>query len=476
MAAQFCCDAGTFTLDQCLCGQAPLAMYDPLAQIALRPELRRDTILCYKDTSVEGLLSQIQGAVGADNRTVKTNPFYWTEKCSEPQLTICVGKAGAASTPGGSVTVTLDAKSMSGNGQLSRPRAGHRVYVKELDGQGANITAVNKSVTGAHTVTLTAINNEVLDLTKFNQYTLLIDPLIMHVKCDTNCIQTNGFLYSPPYLRKAYVQKFEKGYCLSEDEIDGYAHEVDFFVIKGIDPLTGNAVENYCMPQLNNQLLSDWTDSRVINTLWGRRDDTAQLGFDGLIPTARSSGMYNRFYDPASGVSLKQILMGMVRTLRRENGCNEYMLWHDLSFAMDWSDAIASLVTATGQNCVFSLFGRGGQGMMNFEWFQFKNFEAFGYKFATYMIDAFDTRRYSNYQEHFALMMPACKFRDTAGKVVPAVTYVNMEGCEPGKQKHIFSYDERQRGCRVWNVFLKDQFALEIHCPSKLGLLEKAAC
>lgn len=476
MAQSFCCEAGTYTLDQCLCGQAPLQMYDPLAQIALRPSLREGTILCYKDTSVEGLLAQIQASVGADNRTVKTNPFYWTERCNDVQVTFCIGQAELpVPGPGVPVTVPLDASSMSANGQLSLPQVGFRVYIKELNGQAANITAVNTG-TNPHTIELTPINNEVLNLTVFPKYTLIMDPLRMHVKCDPNCIPTNGLLYPFPYLRKAYIQKFEKGYCVNDDELDGYAYEVDFYVIKGIDPYTGKAVENYCIPQLMNQMLADWTDSHVINMLWGQRDDVTQTGFDGLIPTARSSGMYNRFYDPASSISLKQILMGMIRDLRRTNGCNEYMLLHDMGFAMDWSDAIAGLVAATGQQCNFSLFGRGGQGTMNFEWFNFRNFEAFGYKFATYLIDAFDAYRYGNFQTNFALMMPACKFRDTNGKIVPAVTIANIEGCEPAKQKHIFSYDERQRGCRVFNVFLKDSWGMEIHCASRLGLLERAVC
>ena len=476
MAASFSCAAGTFSLDACLCGQAPIAMYDPLAQIALRPDLREGTILCYKHTSVEGLFSQLQSALGADNRVVKTNPFYWTEQCNDYLTTFCVKRAAAVSTPGGTVTVTLAPQSMSANGILSMPQVGFRVYIKENDGQGATITAVNPSITGAHTVTLKAINNEVLDLTKFDEYTLLMDPLRMHIKCDPNCIPTNGLLYNPPFLRKAYVQKFERGYCVNEDELDNYVYEVDFYVIKGVSPLNGMGVEYYCIPTLTNQLLADWYDSRVINTLWGRRDDVAQLGFDGLIPTARTSGMYNYFYDPASEVSLKQILMGMIRSLRKTNGCNEYMLLHDMGFAMDWSDSIAQLVQATGQNLNFSLFGAGGSGIMNFNWYEFKDFSAFGYKFRTFMIDALDAWRYGNYQTNFAIMLPACKYKDTNGKIVPPVTYVRMAGCEPTKEKYIDSYDFRQQGCRTWNVFMRDAFGMEIHCPTRLGLLERAAC
>ncbi|MFX1709083.1 hypothetical protein PV783_34265 [Chitinophaga sp. CC14] len=476
MAASFSCDAGAFTIDACLCGQAPLPMYDPLAQIALRPNLREGTILCYKDTSVEGIFSQLQASVGADNRTVTTNPFYWTEKCNEPTNTLCVKRAAAASSPGGTIIVDLDKSSMSTNGRFSKPKQGVRVYIKELDGQGAIIESVDRSVTGQHRITLRALNNEILDLTRHAKYTMLMDTLRMYKKCDDNCIKTDGFLLDPPTLRKSYVQKFEAGYCIKEDELDGYAYDQDFYVIKGIDPLTGRAVENYCIPTVNNKLLSDWFDSRIINTLFGQRNDADQTGFDGLIPTAQQSGMYNYFYDPSSGASLKQMLFGMIRNLRRTNGCNEYMILHDMGFAMDWSDAIAALVRESGQNLNFSLFGKGGSGVQNFEWFEFKNFAAFGHKFMTYLIDAFDAYRYGNFLKDFGIMLPACKFKDTNGKIVPAVTYVYQTGCEPAKVKHLFSYDERQRGCRVWNVFLKDEFGMEIHCPSKLGTMRRMAC
>lgn len=476
MAASFTCSAGTFSIDECLSGQSPLTFYDPLAQIALKPDLRKDTVLCYKDTSIEGLFSQLQAALGADNRTVKTNPFYWTEYCQEAQLTVGVKKAAAASTPGGTVVLTLMPGSHSVNGKFAGVRPGYRAYIREKQGQAVDIEAVNRSVTGAFTITVRGINNEVVDLTQLDQYTLLIDPLRMYIKNDPNCIVSEGMLLNPPYLRKAFVQKFEKSYCVKEDELDGYAYEVEFHVVKGINPKTGKAVDMFCPTVLMDKLMVDWTDSRLINTLFGQRDDTKQLGFDGVVPTARKSGMYNRFYDPTSGVSLKQILFGMIRNLRKTNGCNEYMLLHDQGFKMDWSDAISQLVAANKQEMIFSLFGNGGGGNMDFSWFEFRNFEAFGYKFATYQIDSFDAWRYGNFLSNFALMMPACKFRDTNGNVVPAITYVRQQGCEPAKQRNAWSYDFREQGCREFKVFLKDEFGLEIHCPSKLGILERAAC
>lgn len=57
----------------------PVVNFNALNQIDLKPELRQNTILRYKNKDTEGLFSEIQKMLGRDNRSIKTNPFYWTE-------------------------------------------------------------------------------------------------------------------------------------------------------------------------------------------------------------------------------------------------------------------------------------------------------------------------------------------------------------------------------------------------------------
>lgn len=474
---KFSCGNATYSIDQCINGQTPLTYYDALAQVGLQRDLRQSAILCYWQTGIEGLFSQIQALFGADKRTVKTNPFYWAEICSDFVITTCVKKSLAAvPAAGASVTVTIETSSHSSNGAFSMPKAGYRAYIKELNGQGVDITVATKSVTGAHTVTLRPLNGQVLDLTQFDRYTLLVDTLRMYDKGDTNCIVTEGFVQNPPALRKGYVQKFEKGYCIHEDELDGYAYNVEFRIHKGIDPLTGKKVDYWNVPTVTNKLLGDWIDNRNINTLFGVRDDVTQKGFNGVITTAESEGMFSRRYDPSSGVSLKAHLMNMIKSLRKTTGCNDYMLLHDFFFGMDWSEAIAQLVKDSGQSLNFALFGNGGEGVRDFKYFGFKDFEAFGYKFRPFQVDAFDAQRYGSFLNYFALLMPACKFKDTEGKVVPPVTYANIMGSEEAAQKKIWTDNKVVRGCRTLDVYAKDSYGLEIHCASKLGVMRKITC
>src|SRR4051812_27825641 len=154
---------GEFGVDEVMMGQTQLTYYDPLSQVLLEKDLRLDTILQFNTTGIEGLMSQLQGLLGSDNRMVKSNPYYWTEFNEEATIITTIDTAGGSpGAPGAAISTTIDTTSHSRNGKFSVPRAGFRAMIKELGMQNVNITAVTKSPIGAHTITLTPINNEAL--------------------------------------------------------------------------------------------------------------------------------------------------------------------------------------------------------------------------------------------------------------------------------------------------------------------------
>lgn len=473
---KFSCDGGTYSLDECIKGQAPLTFYDPLAQIALRPSLRQGTILCFWKTGIEGLFQQLMQLLRADKRMVTTNPYYWTEYCNDETITVTVKKSGSAVGVGGApVTVTQTEGSHSQNGVASKGRVGYRAYIKENNGQAVNITAKNKATAGGHTLTLTPVNGEVLDLTKFPQYTLLIDTMKMYTKGDDNCITGGGLINNPPVLRKGFVQKFEDMICIHEDELDGYINEVDYGVVKGLDR-NGKPVDMWTLATVSEKLLEKIIDSRNVNTIFGVRDDVTQKGIDGIVPIAEQQGMFDAGYDTNAGYSFKHILMNMLRRLRKTRGCTDYIIAHDFGFGLDWAEGMSQLVKDSGQGLVYKLFGDGGTGNRSLEYFNFNDFKAFGYQFRTFQIDAFDEARYGAFLTNFAMLIPACQFRDTLGNNVPPVTYTNISASEEAKQQKIWADDTRERGCRTLNVFAKDAYGVEYHCASKLGIWRKNAC
>lgn len=474
----FSCDAGSFSITDAIAGQTPLVMYDSLKQAALLPAIREArsgggamVIMPYDEKTPEALFSQMQAAFGSENRSVKANQFYWLEYDSYDTLTFVVTKSGsaipAANAP---VTVSIDALSKSQNGNYIKPLANYYAWIKENNRQSVIISAVG----GTSTVTLQPINGEVLDLTQYSRYTIIIDPLRRYTMGDTNDIVSEGLVLNPPTMYKSYAQKFEKGYAINQDEIDNYVYDRDFKVIKGLNT-RGEIVEYFYLPAINGQIDGFLRDNKNLNTLFGKRDYGNNKDFDGIVPTAEKFGMFNTGYDVFANVSLKQILWGMIKTLRRINGCTDYMLAHDFNFWMDWSESIGELVKAANQSYRYELFGEGGTGSRDFSYFDFKSFEAFGYKFTPYMLDIFDHRRYGNILEYFAMMMPLAKFRDQQGNTVPFITYVNLEGAEPAKVDNIWSYDFRKQGKRTLNAFCQTTYGLECHRPTALGIVKKTS-
>lgn len=471
----FQCDAGNFSIDQAIAGQTPLVMYDSLKQAAFLPAIRQlrsgsgaQVIMPYDERSPEALFSQMMAAFGSENRTVPANQFYWLEYDSYDTLTFVVDSS-TTGAPGASVNATIDPLSSSQVGNYTKPIAGYYAYIKENNRQKVLISSVNKTT---NVVSFTPINGEAINFSNYSRYTIIIDPLRHYTMLDTNNIATEGLILNPPTMYKAYAQKFEKGFFINQDEIDNYVYERDFKVIKGLNT-RGEAVDYFYLPAVNGQCEAFIKDNMNLNTLFGQRDYTNAKGMDGIVPTATTYGMFNAGYDIFSSVSLKQILFGMIKTLRRVNGCNEYMLVHDFGFWMDWSESIGQMIAASGQNYVYELFGPGGTGARDFTYYNFKAFEAFGYKFTPYQIDILDHRRYGNILEYFALLMPLAKFKDQQGNTIPFLTYCYLEGAEPAKVDNIWSFDFRKQGGRTLNVYVSTTWGMEIHRPTALGLLTK---
>lgn len=473
----FQCEAGTFAISDAIAGQTPLAMYDSLKQAALLPAIRANQngmasiIMPYAEKTPEALFSQMQAAFGSENRTVKAREFFWLEYDSYDTLSFVVDKSAAAVPAAGApVTVSFNALSKSGVGGYVKPLANYYAWIKENNRQKVLITVVN----GSSTVTLQPINGETLNLTQYSRYTIIIDPMRHYTLGDTNDITTEGMVLNPPTMYKSYAQKYEKGYAINQDEIDNYVYDRDFKVIKGLNT-RGEAVEYFYIPTINSQIEAYLSDNKNLNTLFGVRDLTNQKDFDGMVPTAEKYGMFNSGYDIFTNVSLKAILFSMIKTLRRINGCDNYMLAHDFSFWMDWSDNIGELIKAAGQSYRYELFGEGGVGSRDFSYYDFKNFTAFGYKFTPYMLDIYDHRRYANILEYFSMMLPLTKFKDQFGNTVPYITYVALEGAEPAKMNNIWIDDARKRGARNLRAFVQTTWGFECHRPTAMGILKRTS-
>jgi len=477
---QFFTEAGTYSIDQAIKGQTPFAFYDPLKQAAYQPAVRRGVggdivaVMPYKDSGFEGLLSQLQDHLTpSETKMVKARKFWWAEYDTLSTVSFAIGKAaGVAPAPGIGVTVSVSRASLSQNGVFAKPLAGYKAMIKEADRQIVSIRTVRQLPSGGYDITFDPINNQVLDLTKRSQYTVILASLREYVLSNDNDIQTEGMVLNAPALYQSFVQKYEKGYAVNESEVDNYVYDKEFFIIKGLNA-KGEKVDFFYIPQISAQAEAMITANRIFQILFNRKDYGLDQGFDGLVPTIENYGLFNYAYDIFLGGSFKALLFSMIKALRKINGAKDYLMVHDFNFGIDWSEAIASIVRNYDQSYRFKLFGEGGSGQMNFDYFSFKDFSAYNYNFRAYQMDAFDSYRFGRPLEYFAALMPATSYTDTDGNMVPIMNLVNIEGAEKAKDRKVWLDDARERGGRNMRYFIKDSFGIEIHKPTQLGMITR---
>ena len=475
---QFFSEAGTFGIDGVIKGQTPLTFYDPLKQIAYQPDIRRGAdgkiaaVLPYADSGLWGLFSQLQSVLGSDKKMVKARKFWWAEFDQFQTFAFAIGKSSLAVPAGGlSVTVQISRASLSQNGLFAKPLAGYRAMIKELNQQVVDITNVTEVSPGVFNITFTPINGQVLDLTKRNQYTVVMAAMRNYNLTNTpSQIQGQAMVKNPPALYKSSVQKYETRLDVDESEIDNYVYDKDIMFAKGLNS-RGEQVEYFYIPQLSTEI-EDWIiENRNWRTLFNQYDRINDQDFDAVIPTIRNYGLFNYAYDSFLGGSFKSLLFSIIKSLRKINGSNEYFLIRDFNFGLDWGEAIAQLVRNMNQNYRYQLFGEGGVGQRDFEYFKFGSFMWSNYKFIDYQMDMFDSYRYGRPLDYFAMLLPAKAYTDTDGNRVPILNYVNIEGAEQAKDQAVWMYDFRQQGQRIASVFGKDSFGIEIHKPTQLGMI-----
>ena len=470
----------TYNIDDVIKGQAGIGMYDSLKQIAFQPTIRRNAagdvaaVLPYAQTSIWGLMSQLQAHLGSDRKTVKSRRYFYAEFEAFGTYSFAVNKStNPVPAAGASVTVTINRFSLSSNGMFAKPLSGFKGFVKENNQQNVKISNVTELASGNFNITFTPINGQVLDLTKRSQYTIVMSMLRSYDINATNKIQTQGVVGEYPGIYESWIQKYEDGLEVDESEIDNYIYMNGFTIAKGID-MNGKPINYWYSPSLVNKAEEYITGNRIMRTVFNQKDYGADQEFDGLVPVIKSRGNFNFSYDNFVGASFKSLLFAMIKSLRKVNGSDEYMLLHDFNFGIDWSAAIAALIIANNQSYNFRLFGDGGMGTQeNFEYFYFKDFSWTNYKFRTYQMDFMDDRRFGRPLEYSAFLIPAKSSVDIDGNMVPPISYVSIEGAEPAKDQRVWVDDGRERGERTMTIYVKDNFSCEFHKGSQMGMITK---
>lgn len=479
-ANQFFSEGGTMAIQSAIKGQSAVQMYDPLAQMVYKPDIRGNIsgeaaiVLPYADSGFWGLWSQIQALLGLERRVQKANTFYWAEyDLFETQAFSILKNAGNPPAAGQSVVANINRFSMSQNGLFTKPISGFQGFFKH-NRQKVNIGAVTTTSAGNISVVLSPINGQQIDITKRSTYTLVMSPMLSYDVNSTTDIPVHGEIANPPILYKSWIQKYEDGLAVDESEIDNYVYDKTFFIKKGLDPF-GNPIDYWYAPTLSSKAEAKIIANRNLKTLFDQRDFVKNEGFDGVIPTIEKFGMFNMAYDNFMSGSFKSLLFTMIKNLRKVNGSNDYLLAHDFNFKIDWSEAIAAMVDLQKQSYKYRLFGDGGEGSRDFTYFDFGDFNYNNYHFRTFQVDMFDSYRYGHILSNFCMLFPLKAFTDTMGAKVPIVNFVQIEGAEPGKDFRVWIDDARERLGRNLRVGIKDHFGIECHAPTRLGMIWRGA-
>lgn len=463
-----------WNIDDVIKGQSALTMLDPLKQIAYQPDVRKSAILPYAETSIWGLFSQLMAYWKSDKKRVTSRRFFDSEYTSLATYAFAVNKSTDSVPAGGTaVTVKVNRFSLSQSGLFGKPLRKFTAFIKENGQQNVRITNVTQLASGDFNITFEPINGEVLDLTRRTTYTVVMNPLRSYDITSTHKIETQGITGEYPGIYENWVQKFENGIEVDESEIDNYVYTNNFKIAKGLDS-NGNEIDFWYSPSLSNKAEEWIATNRIMKTLFNQKNYGRDEEFDGLVPVIKKRGNFNFHYDHFVGSSFKSLLFAMIKAIRKVNGSDQYMLIHDFNFGIDWSEAIASLITANNQQYNFSLFGSGGKGDMDeFQWYRFRDFGFGNYKFRAYQMNAMDDRRFGRPLEDTAFLIQSKTHVDVEGNIVPPMTYVNIKGAELAKDQEVWVHDNRKEGGRTMVVYVKDCFGVSFAGASQMGMVSK---
>lgn len=325
------------------------------------------------------------------------------------------GIAGAA------VTFTLARKFHSGNGTMSEPTVGQRLLLKN-DLETVLITAVNKNVAYAHTVTVTPSPEYAISIVGNTPMMVIPSPSVNSYSCHTSStrLPNQGHIY------KMGMKIIREGWEIPYDA-DLHCNQLQF--AKGIDPLTGKAIDMWTTMAKEikraSMMLTKHTD-----LLLGRKSTDQSLidacldGFNGLIPTIRYGGGNVMPWDPIYGLNPRTDLAIIISQADANKSFKEYYCTCGFDYYRELEEALIAIIGNNPGNCTFETFRRNGE--IDKEYitkFQIKSWSLLGYTFHFNVAGAFtDVRTIGGNQlGNSAIYYPSSRVKDSAGHDVPPI-------------------------------------------------------
>jgi hypothetical protein len=420
---------------------------------------------------------KIQGAktlkVDGTDVHVKTN--------GDVDLNIMAQADNQGNAPGGDATFVMHASLYSGNGKYSNVSQGGTVFIYE-DEQWCKVHAVDRTVDGAHVVTLRPHSKDYTVRVRAGSK-MLFSPvnLVDGVSCPNpaSTWQSPGYIkvYRPFRVRKDYkfpielerpyrdVLQFPIMWDENGKQIDSWEYKeklemrkelkwkknIDFFIGQSID---------------NPALLAQWHNNKY-------------AGFEGYVPTMRHGGGVIYDYDQPTGFDFDtdfNILM-----LRQDafKGTTEFFLWAGFAFRLGMQRRMRDTIKNSSGSATFQAFERTG----SFDAAAIKKMGVESYSYAGFTfhvkgLDALsDTRGIGNGMfPHIGMLMPANGIKDSNGNDVPPVEIFVPNGrSETGAYEEHFRDKRKIDGCEYLEGHAAESYSAAIHAPERHILLRAGA-
>lgn len=444
------------------------------------PDIRKDMIIRGDMPSILALQLDLSRQItgGAGYRMVSTRRFLSQEISSNKNpyrfVTEAAGGAGAAGAP---VTVVVKSP-YSAAGNYTVPVAGHSAVANVLGKPTVvYISSVTTTTPNAYEVVLQPINGEALDLTG-GEYTWQYNTRIQYTQSCSSTIQTEEFLHNAPMVVEGYIQKYEKGNHICEDDLDSYGYDFVPKQASYFDPLTAKEVNTFCLAEsAMKQVRDEMIYGDIHDFLFAERDNVSGRSFDGVFATARKRGKFNMPINTTNKDSVIASLKVIAKTYLRE-GIKDIILWCDQDMMINLNKILAEI---PGYNN-FHAKVWGVTGDRKIDWYDFSginNFLGLGFNIQLKELDGWEMLSYTDVMSNFALIQPMTWFMDSMGRRVPPMEIVKLDSCsglqyatQNGDNGASLWYDDaRQRGERKLKIYAKNSFGLEIHGAQFLGIL-----
>lgn len=382
--------------------------------------------------------------------------------------------------PGQPVTFTLLRAMHAGDGKWSNVAVNGSIFLYE-DMQWLRVTAVDKTVDYAHTVTAIP----------FSQY---YTPNVIGKKkmMFTRIRLVDGYSCSVPSSSwdvPGYVGKFTPFRARADWEIEVDLlrpfQEVLRFALTY--DLHGQATDGFEMME-KTRARQEFQYNKNLQFFLGQKIDNPLLigsglalrdnkysGFDGYINSLRFGGGYVQEQDPTNGYDMGTDFQALMIRQDAMKQTNEFFTIAGFPWLMSMIDKNGETFKNAAGACTFKTFDRSGMKQDAIEKLGISSYRYLDFTLHFKRMSALsDQRSIGNYNmPYMAFMMPGTGLKDENGESVSPIEFYEAGGTpETGTYEEI-DRDHRklESGCEKLSGTIAETFQMAVHCPNKHILL-----